>query len=466
VREIAQLALTELRAAGADYADARAVERDEERIVARDGSVRVDRRDERGLALRALVKNAWGFSATAELEPAAIRRCAREAVEAARVVALVAPSTAGLGNGTAGPTAFAAAALRDPFAAPLAEKIQLVQAAVNAARRSAAVKDVKARVRFLSERVWLATSDGVTAERRMPLVCAGIRVLAAKGRRFEIRTAPAAGGGVWAGGLEAFEHIRFEEMGARAGREAEALLAAPLCPAGEMDVVLDPWLVARLLHETLGHAATSRDTFVGRQDLGKLRVGSHVIHLYQDPAVLGSPGTVGFDDEGIAPRTLTLVHAGVMKGVLCDRERARRWGTASSGAARSFDFRTPPSVRLTNLVLGAGHGDAAALSAGTTGVYLEGARAFTVDARRASFRLSAEAGWELTRGRRGRMVRDATFGGSVALVFEACDAVGGAEARALVGLWCQGQGQSRAVAVGHRVPPIRLRKLAVGPSGG
>jgi TldD protein len=467
VKEIAHIALAELRTAGAEYADARATERSEELYVARGDHLSVETSEEHGVAVRAFVGSAWGFAFTSELTEEAVQRAAREAVAAAKASAFFGPASPGMGSGVAGPVSFAHAVLRDPFYSRLGDKIDLVKQAIAAMRRAKAVRVAKCRLRFLREHTVLATSEGITCERTVPLVNAGAQAIAVKGGRFEVRTTPAVGGGIWAGGMEVLERVRLVELAGRAAAEAEALLDATPCPAGKKDLVLDPWLTARLLHETLGHALCGDGpSFIGPAELGKRRVGSRRINLYQDPALLGSPGTLGFDDEGTAPREVTLVHQGIVAGVLSDRQQAKVLGIASTGAARAADFRAPPEVRMTNLVLGVGHGDAHVLAGEIDGLYLEGARAISFDARRAHFRLSAEVAWEVRRGQRGRLLRGAVLGGSTAGIWQACDAVGGAEARPIVGLWCETGQPPRRVAVGHRVPAVRLRQVAVGSTHG
>src|SRR5262249_41942265 len=153
-----------------------------------------------------------------------------------------------------------------------------------AARAAKGVRVATCRLLFARERTWIATSDGLLCERLLPLVNAGVRVLAVKGRRSEVRTAPARGGGLWVGGVEMLARRGLVPLAGRAGAEAALLLDAPPCPAGTRDLVLDPWIAARLLHETLGHALTGGEpSFLARADLGKRRVASPAVNLYQDP---------------------------------------------------------------------------------------------------------------------------------------------------------------------------------------
>jgi TldD protein len=467
LKNLVQLAVEEARRAGAQYVDARGVERREEVLRAHNDEAFASERDERGIGVRARSDGAWGYAATATLEQGAVRQAAREAVSAARASAILAPGGAELAAGRPGAARYETSYGRDPFQVPLADKIALVSQAAQAARRLPVVRVARCRILFVREHTWIATSDARLCERILRWTGAGLRVVAVDGRRIEVRTAPAVGGGVWAGGYEVLEQVSLFDLAARAAEEARDLVRAPPCPEGARDVVLDPWLVARLVHETLGHALLAdRPSFVSPAQVGQARVGSRSLHLVQDPSIEGSPGTLGADDEGVAPRGVTLVSEGVLAGFLSDRESAAPLELPSTGSARAAGFREPPQVRLTTLAMGTGVGDAISLFGGGDGIYLEGARGYTVDRRRTSFRLAAEVAWEIRGGKRARMLRGAALGGSTVGIWDKLDGVGGIEAREMCGLWCEMGPAGQRVGVGHRMAPVRLRQVALGPVGG
>jgi TldD protein len=456
VKNIATAALEAAERAGADYADARAVERTEEIHTARGRDALSDLREERGLAIRALASGAWGFAATADLSSPAVRAAAEEAVAGARAAALFAERPATLGRGAAGPLRYETAVRLDPRGLKPAEKLALARLAVQAATRAQAVHLAECRIRFIRERAWIAAAGAPAAERLLRFTAVGLRAHASVRGRNETRTWPAQGGGVFTGGLEVLGDL--EEAAARAGEEAEALCAAAPCPEAVRDVVLDPWAAASLLHETLGHALEAdRPSFAAPAGLGKEVVGSPSISLTLDPTVGRGAGTMGIDDEGLSPRAVALVGRGVVLGVVSDR------ATGAGAAARAASWRDPPLPRLTNLTLAPGRGDLSSLLDGVDGVYLQGARAYTVDARRSAFRFVAEVAWEVQGGKRTRMLRGAALGGPTAAFWKACDAVAGEGAAEVAGLWCDREG--RRVGVGHVCPPLRLRRVPVGPRG-
>ena len=452
---------------GASHASARHSARMEERIHSRNEALHTQTRDEAGLCVRAFVSGAEGAAATTELTREAALACAREAVAAARATAMLSPGPATLPRGRPGPARHAPPVLRDPFTMPLGEKLAFVAAATKA-QLADAVGVASVLLRFLREDALIVTSEGGAHERSLCWTGAGVRVVASGGGRIEVRTAPARSGGVWLGGFEVLERLDLTALGARCAAEAVALLKAPPCPQGVRDVVLDPWLAARLVHETLARPLCGNEpSFIDAAGgLGKARVGSAAVTLLQDPRVVGLAGTFGVDDEGFAPRPLTLVHGGLALRRLLARADAGRRQTTPTGSARAASFRDVPRARPCNLVLSPGGGDLDALLAGVAdGVYLEGARAFTSDAAGATFRIAADVAWEVKAGKRTRLLRGGALGGRTAEVWRTCDAVGGLEAAALAGFWGD-DGPSRfPLPVGHRTPPVRLRKALVLPVG-
>src|SRR5687767_12732635 len=87
-----EAALAELRRAGADHGEARAVDEERESIQVRFAEPeRLQRSGSRGIAVRALVRGRWGFAARPEISAEAAAQAARDAVEVAAAAARVSP---------------------------------------------------------------------------------------------------------------------------------------------------------------------------------------------------------------------------------------------------------------------------------------------------------------------------------------------------------------------------------------
>ena len=120
-------------------------------------------------------------------------------------------------------------------------------------------------------------------------------------------------------------------IGREASDKARATANAVALDAGDYPVVLEEYAVVDLL-DMLGYlgfsalAVQEERSFV---EIGK-RIGSDLVSIVDDghdPA--GLP--MGFDYEGVAKQRVTLLEAGVCRGVVYDAQTAARDGTVSTG---------------------------------------------------------------------------------------------------------------------------------------
>src|SRR5438309_8182672 len=114
---------------GATYADARTVEREHEAVSVKDGAVEsVTRTADRGLGFRVIHKGAWGFAATDRADDAAVRGLVDEAFRRAEASASVQRRTVRLAPLDPQRGEYRTQLARDPFAVPLAERIDHLRA--------------------------------------------------------------------------------------------------------------------------------------------------------------------------------------------------------------------------------------------------------------------------------------------------------------------------------------------------
>ena len=115
--------------------------------------------------------------------------------------------------------------------------------------------------------------------------------------------------------------------------EAQALLTAPECPAGETDLVLGGEQMAVQVHESVGHAVEldrilgweapfTGTSWLGLDQLGLLRLGSELMTVTADATLPGAFGSFGYDDEGTPARDVEIVHEGLWLGALSGRDSA------------------------------------------------------------------------------------------------------------------------------------------------
>lgn len=132
--------------------------------------------------------------------------------------------------------------------------------------------------------------------------------------------------------------------------------AAP--PTRSFRALLRPQPTAVLCHELFGHPLEADSFFSGDSPwAGRLgtRVTSVPLHVLDDPT-RDLPGGFFHDDEGEAAHPKPLVSAGVLTGVLADRNYAAFFGV-EPGSARRASPHHPPAPRLSNLVAWVEGGD-------------------------------------------------------------------------------------------------------------
>jgi hypothetical protein len=146
------------------------------------------------------------------------------------------------------------------------------------------------------------------------------------------------------------------------------VLAADPCPKDDRSVILLPGIMWLQTHETIGHPleldrilgyelAYAGGSFVTLDDFGSLRYGSPKLTARADATLPNTPGSFGFDDDGIPAQDNLLIDKGILVGAITGRQmveeanaRARkRIFDGSGGANRATAFYRVPIERMTNI---------------------------------------------------------------------------------------------------------------------
>ena len=461
----------------ADYADARRVHSATEQISTRNGSVeRVERVEHAGVGVRVRVGGAWGFAATRETEGAAIAGALSRALE----VASAQPQVASNGLPAEPPARgeWSSAAAIDPFAVPLEDKLALLNEADQSMRGDDRIALTQAH--FLAQRdvTTFSSTDGALCSQTKTECGGGIAALAVDGEESQLRSYPGSfRGDVAQAGYEHFSSLELAAHGPRVADEAVALTRAPRCPSGRTTLVLDGEQLALQLHESVGHAVEldrilgseasyAGTSFLSPTDLGSLRYGSDLMNVTADATSPGGLGTCAWDDEGVAAQATPIVREGILRGFLSSRESSAEAGLGRSGGCmRAEGFDRQPLVRMTNVNLEPG--DAGSLDdlvqATERGIYMETNRSWSIDSRRLQFQFATEAAWEIVDGRRGRLLRNPSYGGLTPDFWAGLDAICSPSDWRLWGIVNCGKGEPGQVAhVSHGTAPARFLDVEVG----
>ena len=119
------------------------------------------------------------------------------------------------------------------------------------------------------------------------------------------------GGQFVTGGFEAVRALDLAEHAQETAELAVALLDAPQCPSGEMDLILDSTQVALQIHESCGHpteldrvfgteASFAGTSFLTTDKLGSLRYGSDHVSIDADATAPGGLGHLRLRRRGRA----------------------------------------------------------------------------------------------------------------------------------------------------------------------
>lgn len=477
MRDIADAALNAAEVKGASYADVRISQRMQQDLVVKNGQLAAVSDDaSEGFGVRVLVDGAWGFAGSARLERGEVEEVVSRAIRIARASARVQSQRVDLGPPVTSKGHYRTPTERDPFAVPLGEKVDLLLRADTAMGSVKGVTVREGSMEFIRDSKVFASSEGAFTEQELYESGAGIEAIATNPDDVQNRSYPNSfGRHQGAGGYEYIEGLHLDRYAGRIAEESVALLSAAQCPSGLKTLILDASQVALQIHESCGHpteldrvfgmeAAYAGTSFMTPEKLNTLRYGSPAVTITADAMTPTGLGTFGWDDEGVPAQRSYLVRDGLFVGYLTSRETARVLGQESNGTMRADGWNRIPLIRMTNVSLEPGSTTLEEMIAEVQdGVYMETNRSWSIDDRRLNFQFGTQLAYEIVDGKRGRMLKNATYAGITPEFWNSCDAVAGRDEWRVWGLANCGKGQPPQVAhVAHGAAPARFRNVKVG----
>ncbi len=477
MKELAEAALNAAQLKGAGYADVRISHRVQQDLTVKNGELAAVSDDaSEGFGVRVLVDGAWGFAGSSRLERSEVEVAVERAIRIARASARVAAGRVELGDPVTSRGRYRTPIERDPFSVPLSEKVDLLLRADAAMGQTDGVTVREGSMEFIRETKVFASSEGAFTEQELYESGAGIEATATTPDDVQNRSYPNSfGRHQGAGGYEYIQALELDRHAGRIGEEAVALLSAPQCPSGVKTLILDASQTALQIHESCGHpteldrvfgmeAAYAGTSFMTPEKLNHLRYGSPLVTITADALTPTGLGTFGWDDEGVPAQRSLLIDKGLFVGYLTSRETARVLDQRSNGTMRADGWNRIPLIRMTNVNLQPGDSSLAQMIAETRdGVYMETNRSWSIDDKRLNFQFGTQLAYEIVDGKRGRMLKNATYAGITPEFWNACDAVAGRGEWSVFGLANCGKGQPPQVAhVAHGAAPARFQNVRVG----
>ncbi len=473
---------------GATYADVRVVERRTEHLLVKNGRPdRITTGEEIGFGVRVLAGGAWGFAASSDLTPEAAMATVDRALAIAHASAQVRAEPLVLPSRPGEVGTYATDLAQDPFAVPLETRLNLLLACSEAMQHRKLVRVAQAHMDLWREHKWFVSSEGSRLEQTF-VECGGGVAATAVGeeglfqRRSFANQAQA--------GYEFIAELNLPAHAERCADEAEALLAAPVCPTGTQTVILGSSMLALQVHESCGHpseldrvlgseASFAGTSFLTIDQLGVLQYGSPVVTIVADATLPRGLGTFGWDDEGTPAEWFPIIEQGRFVNYLTSRETA--WWLAnnykrttplpplpfSNGTMRADGWGCVPLIRMTNISLEPGDWTLDDLLADTgDGLFLDTPKSWSLDDKRLNFHFGVEVAYEIKNGRLGRLLRDASYTDTTPRFWNSCDAVCNAQHWQLWGLPSCAKGEPVQIAhVAHGAAPARFREVMVRGEG-
>jgi predicted Zn-dependent protease len=326
--------------------------------------------------------------------------------------------------------------------------------------------------RVKSDMLFITTGGG-RMRQSLDMLSPMLSVTANDGSNTQVRSTSSYGDSQQ-GGLEVLDRTRFGARPEQLREEVLQLLAAPNCPSGKMDLVLDADQMMLQIHESIGHpleldrilgdernfAGTS---FVTLDMFGKYRYGSDLLNVTFDPTNPQQYVSYGFDDDGLRADKTFIIEKGILKTPLGGSVSQKRAQLAGVANARASSWSRPVIDRMANLNVEPGDKTMAQLiGAVERGVLMRTNCSWSIDDSRNKFQFGCEWAQLIEDGELTQVVKNPCYRGISATFWRSLAGVGDASSRQVLGTPYCGKGEpQQIVRVGHASPACLFTSVDV-----
>jgi len=483
-RALAEAALGTAKRLGASYCDVRIGRYLNQAVITREAQVQnITNRESSGIGIRVIVNGAWGFAATHQQTPAAVKAAVEQAAAIARANASVQTRPVQLApvQGV-GEVSWKTPLRKNAMAVPIHDKVDLLLG-LNAAALNAGANFINSTLFLVNEQKYFASSDGSFIDQDvhriwLPFTATAIDKSSGKfrtraglsspmGMGYEFLDGDASGKIALPGGITAYrDSYDPVEDAIAAARHAREKLKAPSVKPGKYDLVLDPSNLFLTIHENVGHpleldrvlgyeanyAGTSFAT-LDKRDAG-YRWGSERVNFFADKTAPGSLGAVGYDDEGVKTKRWDLVKDGILVNYQATRDEVHILGeTESHGCSYADSWSSVQFQRMANVSLAPGKTPlsvADMIKDVENGIYIHGRGSYSIDQQRFNAQFGGQLYYQIKNGQITGMVEDAAYQIRTPEFWNACSAICDERDFRFGGSFFDGKGQPGQVsAVSH-----------------
>ncbi len=468
---------------GAAYADVRYYPKEEEDILFmwNGNLLAFDRSETSGFGVRVLADGAWGFAASSNLT--GVADTFDRALENAKAAARRITRPIRLADKDALSGRFESPCEIDPFEVPLADRVAMMKD-LDTMVNQAGVEQRRVQMSTVRKTIYYYDSEGAEIEKRIHDIYPSIHVAAMDkdGVQQERKYLPPRLGPTR--GWETMDRGHWQGEAERILGELSELLQAPACPKGRMSVILMPDMMYLQVHETIGHAleldrilgyelSFAGGSFVRLEDFGKLQYGSKKLTARADATLINSPGSFGYDDDGVKAQDRMLIEDGILVGAITSRQMVteandkagRQIFDGSGGACRSCAFNRVPIERMTNINVDPGDDGSLEdiISKTERGVLLSGEKSWSIGSNREQFHFATDIGWLVEDGRKKGVVKNCAYSGMTLDFYRSLSAVGDQSTWEVQYVDNCGKGvPGQVMQLGHGVPVCRFDHVKVG----
>jgi len=436
---------------------------------------------ESGIGIRVLYKGAWGFSASSDVStlPALFDK----AFDNARIAAERVTFPVRLAEKDIIEAKFESPCQINPFDVPLAEKVAFLKEMDDKLNQPGVFQRLSS-LAFVRKQIVFVDSEGSHIEKLITEVFAGMEVDGQDSQGGQQERKFKLGRVGDSRGWESIDRQLFQENADRIVKELNQVLVADDCPKEDRSVILLPGIMYLQTHETIGHAleldrilgyelAFAGGSFVTLNDFGKLQYGSPKLTARADATIVNSPGSFGFDDDGVPAQNKILIDKGLLVGAITGRQMVEEANakarksifSGSGGANRATSFYRVPIERMTNINIDPGQdGTLDDIVKNTEkGIILDGDRSWSIGSNREQFHFGEEIGWLVDDGKVTRVVKNSTHKGDTVKFWNSLSAVGDQTTWKVGFVDNCGKGQpNQVMQLGHGIPVCRFDNVRIG----
>lgn len=441
---------------GADFAEVFAEHSKNNRIGYSDRRIEtVSDRVISGVGIRGFVGTRTYFASTTDLSPSGLRACAQRVAQA-------------VGSPVDRIPDFALVERINPNIHPITSVPSTVPAKVRAdLLRSACAKAYEASDKIIQvsgallameKSFTVANSDGLYTSDRQIRTRMSVSAVASNGtENQEGSSSPGR-----SMGLELFDQISPESIGAEAARQALVNLRAVPCPSGTMPVAIENGFGGVIFHEACGHSLEASSVGTGMSQMaGKLgqQIANPKVTAIDDGTIPNAWGSCNIDDEGNPMQRRVLIENGVLKSYMIDRLGSRRMNMPHTASGRRQDYSYETTSRMTNTFIANGPDkNEDIISSIEYGIYAAAMGGGSVQPFTGAFNFAVREGYLIRNGKICEPVRGASLIGTGSEVIQNIDMVG--QNLATAQGMCGSSSGSVPTDVGQ--PLLRVSRITVG----